>query len=103
DFTFSTCCSVPCRPGSSRRAFPSKPRNCHLAANGCMRSSTTVFGLSPAYRRRRFSRGQKGKSPDSEAGARLGFVCHGGSPVTIRTVTDPHFHHNGAIFEIRLL
>jgi hypothetical protein len=45
----------------------------------------------------------KGKSPDSEAGARTGFVCHGGSPVTTRTVMDARSLHNSAISEIRLL
>jgi hypothetical protein len=40
----SACCGVPSRPGSSRRAFRSKPQNCSPAANGCTRSSTMVFG-----------------------------------------------------------
>jgi bifunctional non-homologous end joining protein LigD len=40
---YSACCSVPYRPGSSRRAFRSKPQNCPKAANGCTRSSTTAF------------------------------------------------------------
>jgi bifunctional non-homologous end joining protein LigD len=43
---YSPCCSVPFRPGSSRRAFRSKRQNCLTAANGCTRLSTTVFGLS---------------------------------------------------------
>ena len=42
------------------------------------------------------------KSP-SDAGAKLGFVCQGGSPVTTRTVTDTHFLHNGRDSEIRLV
>jgi hypothetical protein len=46
--------------------------------------------------------GQQGKSPGSEAGARLG-LCVTGVTVTIRTVTDAHFLHNSAISEIRLL
>jgi hypothetical protein len=45
----------------------------------------------------------KEKSPDSEVGARLGYACHGGSPVTIRTVTDTHFLLNRAVSEIRLV
>jgi hypothetical protein len=41
------CCSVPSRPGSSRRAFPPEPQNYHPAANGRTKSSTMVFGLLP--------------------------------------------------------
>jgi hypothetical protein len=48
DFIKSACCSVPFRPGSSRRAFRSKPISYPQAASGCTRSSTTAFGSSPA-------------------------------------------------------
>jgi hypothetical protein len=44
NFICFPCCSVPCRPGSSRRAFQSKPHNCLRAANGCTKSSMTDFG-----------------------------------------------------------
>jgi hypothetical protein len=39
-----------CQPGSSRRAFQARLIGCRPAANGCKRSSTTVFGSSPARR-----------------------------------------------------
>src|SRR5262249_14083266 len=35
-------CSVPCRPGSSRRASQPKPTSCRPAANGCMKSNMTA-------------------------------------------------------------
>jgi hypothetical protein len=47
--------------------------------------------------------GQQGKSPGSEAGARLGFVCVTGVTVTNRTVMDARSLHNRAISEIRWL
>jgi hypothetical protein len=39
--------------GSSRRAFRPKPTNCHLAANGCMRLSTTASASLRARQARR--------------------------------------------------
>jgi hypothetical protein len=47
-FIYSACCSVPYRPGSSRRAFPQRPTSCPPATCGCMRSSTMASASSPA-------------------------------------------------------
>ena len=44
----ASCCNVPSRPGSSRRASQPKPISCHPAANGYMRSSTTASASLPA-------------------------------------------------------
>ena len=54
-------------------------------------------GLLGWWRRRRISTNKK-EAPTARPG-----LGHGGSPVTIWTVTDTNFHHNGAISEIRLL
>src|SRR5262249_29788191 len=48
NFICFLCCSVPCRPGSSRRASQPKPISCLPAANGCTRSSTTASASLPA-------------------------------------------------------
>src|SRR5262249_24859914 len=45
-----TCCSVPSRAGSSRRAFQPKPISCLPAAHGCMRSSTAASDYRPEGR-----------------------------------------------------
>src|SRR5262249_1518753 len=42
------CCSLPSRPGSSRRASPPKPISCRPAACGCTRSSMTASASLPA-------------------------------------------------------
>jgi hypothetical protein len=44
-FNQPPCCSVPFRPGSSRRAFPPKLINCRPAVYGCTKSSTKAFGV----------------------------------------------------------
>src|SRR5215468_5749280 len=40
-----TCCSVPCRPGSSRLASPLKPTSCLPAANGCTKLKHDGFRI----------------------------------------------------------
>ena len=47
------------RPASSRRASPPKPTSCRPAACGCMRLSTTIFGLSPGRTARDHTEGRK--------------------------------------------
>src|SRR5262249_46438011 len=48
NFICPACCSVPSRPGSSRRVSQPKPISCPPAANGCMKSSTTASASFPA-------------------------------------------------------
>jgi len=45
----------------------------------------------------------KKEAPTARPGLGWDLWCHGGSPVTIRTVTDPRIHDNGTISEIRLV
>jgi|SRR5215831_8086529 len=70
------------------------------ASSMSMELSCTGAGVAS---RAHANNGQQGKSPGSEAGARLGFACHGGNTVTSRTVMDACSLHNSAISEIRLL
>src|SRR5262249_32712521 len=70
------------------------------ASSMSMELSCTGAGVAS---RAHANNGQQGKSPGSEAGARLGFACHGGNTVTNRTVMDACSLHNSAISEIRLL
>jgi hypothetical protein len=69
-----------------------------LAERDALRAQISPFRYAPASPSRSQQRPTR-KSPGSEAGARLGFACHGGHRDD-RTIMDARSLHNSAILKL---